>query len=81
MSAKTPRQPADDPDRPQLIEEKVIKANGEVAIRRYNKGRFLGKGGFARCYEFTTADTKKISAAKVVPKASLTKSRQKQKLM
>ena len=81
MSAKTPRQPADDPDRPQLIEEKVIKANGEVAIRRYNKGRFLGKGGFARCYEFTTVDTKKISAAKVVPKASLTKSRQKQKLM
>lgn len=82
MSAKSPRvSGADDPDRPQIVEEKVIKVNGEVAVRRYNKGRFLGKGGFARCYEFTSCETKRISAAKVVPKASLTKSRQKQKLM
>ena len=82
MSAKSPRvSGVDDPDRAQIIEEKVIKVNGEVAVRRYNKGRFLGKGGFARCYEFTSLETRKISAAKVVPKASLTKSRQKQKLM
>lgn len=38
------------------------------------------KGGFAKCYEFTSLDTKKISAAKIVPKASLTKSRAKQKV-
>ncbi|CAG9330164.1 unnamed protein product [Blepharisma stoltei] len=64
-----------------VVEEKVVKVNGDIAIRRYNKGRFLGKGGFARCYEFTSLETRKIAAAKVVPKASLAKARAKQKLM
>jgi polo-like kinase 1 len=41
----------------------------------------LGKGGFAKCYEIVNPDTKAISAAKIVQKASLTKSRAKQKLM
>ena len=68
-------------DQPAIIEEKIIRANGEVAIRQYSKGRFLGKGGFARCYEFTSIETRKLTAAKIVPKASLTKSRAKQKLM
>jgi len=36
-----------------IIEEKRTKPNGEVHIRKYIKGRFLGKGGFAKCYEFT----------------------------
>jgi hypothetical protein len=35
-----------------VVEERTVKTNGDVAIRRYNKGRFLGKGGFARVYEF-----------------------------
>lgn len=39
-----------------IIEEKVVKVNGDIAIRRYNKGKFLGKGGFARVYEFTNID-------------------------
>lgn len=26
-----------------LVEERVSKADGEVAIRKYSKGRFLGK--------------------------------------
>ncbi len=38
------------------------------------------QGGFAKCYEFTSLETKKLSAAKVVPKASLSKSRAKQKV-
>ena len=37
---------------PQIIEEKIVKHNGEVQIRKYLKGKFLGKGGFAKCYEF-----------------------------
>jgi polo-like kinase 1 len=45
------------------------------------RGKFLGKGGFAKCYEFVNIDTKVLTAAKVVVKASLTKSRAKQKLM
>lgn len=36
-----------------IIEEKIVKSNGEVSNRRYAKGKFLGKGGFAKCYEFT----------------------------
>lgn len=45
------------------------------------KGKFLGKGGFARCYEFTDTETNVHYAGKVVVKASLTKTRAKQKLM
>jgi polo-like kinase 1 len=45
------------------------------------KGRFLGKGGFAKCYEFTNLENKRVSAAKIIVKSSLTKSRAKQKLM
>jgi hypothetical protein len=36
-----------------------------------------GKGGFAKCYEFTSQETGQINAAKVILKASLTKSRAK----
>ena len=35
-----------------IIEEKIVKQNNEIQIRKYQKGRLLGKGGFARCYEF-----------------------------
>ena len=34
----------------EIIEEKNNKISNSV-IRRYSKRRFLGKGGFARCYE------------------------------
>lgn len=63
------------------IEEKIVKVNGDVATRHYTKGRFLGKGGFARVYEIVNNDTGKVYAGKVVLKSSLTKSRAKQKLM
>ena len=66
---------------PTVVEEKVTSANGESFMRRYTRGKFLGKGGFARCYEFTNQENGAICAAKVVVKASLLKSRAKQKLM
>lgn len=65
----------------QIIEEKIIKVTGDIQIRKYLKGKFLGKGGFAKCYEFTNLDSKKVYAAKIVSKASLVKSRAKQKLI
>jgi hypothetical protein len=37
---------------PTIVEEKIVKYNGEVQVRKYTKGKFLGKGGFAKCYEF-----------------------------
>lgn len=64
-----------------IVEEKVVKVTGEVHIRKYIKGRLLGKGGFAKCFELTCMETKKIYAGKVVTKASLVKSRAKQKLI
>jgi len=64
-----------------IVEEKIVKFNGEVSIKKYIRGKFLGKGGFAKCYEFTSMETKRVSAAKIIDKTTLTKSRAKQKLM
>ncbi|KAL4460257.1 hypothetical protein ABPG74_000008 [Tetrahymena malaccensis] len=61
------------------IIEEVQKEKG--VIRRYQQGRFLGKGGFAKCYEFTNLEGKQVLAAKIIPKSSLTKNRARQKLM
>ncbi|ESP04695.1 hypothetical protein LOTGIDRAFT_223730 [Lottia gigantea] len=47
---------------------------------RYMKGRYLGKGGFAKCYELTDMVTKTIYAGKVVPKSLLVKQHQKDKM-
>jgi len=60
----------------QTIIEK-ISSGGEVKERKYIKGKFLGKGGFAKCYELTDCETREKFAVKVVVKASLTKSRAK----
>nr|BAB18588.1 polo-like kinase [Hemicentrotus pulcherrimus] len=48
--------------------------------KTYTKGRFLGKGGFAKCYELTDDATKQIFAGKVVSKALLVKPHQKDKM-
>ena len=47
---------------------------------RYMKGKFLGKGGFARCYELTDMTNKEIFAGKIVSKQLLTKQHQKEKV-
>jgi len=60
-----------------IVEEKVVKFNGDVYIKKYLRGKFLGKGGFAKCYEFTNLESKRVTAAKVIAKSSLTKSRAK----
>jgi polo-like kinase 1 len=64
-----------------IIEEKITKTNGEVIIRKYSKGKALGRGGFAKCYEVTNLETKRISAAKIIAKSSLNRSRAKQKVV
>ncbi|XP_039631808.1 serine/threonine-protein kinase PLK1 [Polypterus senegalus] len=48
--------------------------------KRYLRGRFLGKGGFAKCYEITDMDTKEVFAGKVVPKSMLLKPHQREKM-
>jgi polo-like kinase 1 len=64
-----------------IIEETKIGSNSEVSIIKYLKKQFLGKGGFARVYEFECLSNKKKYASKIIPKSSLIKERRKQKLM
>ncbi|XP_014677726.1 PREDICTED: serine/threonine-protein kinase PLK2-like [Priapulus caudatus] len=46
----------------------------------YLKGKFLGKGGFARCYEMTDLTTNVVYAGKIIPKSRLAKPHQKEKI-
>ncbi len=63
-----------------IVEEKISKVGGDPQIRKYSKGKMLGKGGFAKCYEFTSLETKKLTAAKIIVKSTLTKTRARQKV-
>ncbi|CAD8169533.1 unnamed protein product [Paramecium pentaurelia] len=64
-----------------IIEERYKKPDGEIAYRRYQKGKVLGKGGFAKCYEVTCIESKKVLAAKIIAKSTLKKGRTKAKLI
>jgi polo-like kinase 1 len=64
-----------------IIEERVINADGIVHSIKYSKRKFLGKGGFARVYEFLNLENRKVQAAKIICKDQLTKQRRRQKLM
>lgn len=46
----------------------------------YQRLRFFGKGGFAKCYEIQHTGTKEVFAGKIVPKAMMTKSSHKEKM-
>ena len=62
------------------IKEKLNDPHSANKIRKYTKGKLLGRGGFARCYEFICQDNNKVFAAKVINKQNLSTERQKQKL-
>lgn len=49
-------------------------------MKKYSRGRFLGKGGFAKCYEITDMDTKQVFAGKIVPKTMIMKQHQREKM-
>jgi len=46
----------------------------------YERGRFLGKGGFAKCYELRHMTNNDIMAGKIVPKSLLVKPHQREKM-
>jgi polo-like kinase 1 len=48
--------------------------------KEYIKGKFLGKGGFAKCYELTDKCNGEVYAGKIVPKDLLVKPHQKDKM-
>ncbi|TNN43654.1 Serine/threonine-protein kinase PLK1 [Liparis tanakae] len=49
-------------------------------MKRYARGRFLGKGGFAKCYEITDTETNQVFAGKIVPKSLILKQHQREKM-
>ncbi|XP_050442073.1 serine/threonine-protein kinase PLK1-like [Adelges cooleyi] len=48
--------------------------------KKYQRGSFLGKGGFAKCYEIVDMRTKEVFAGKIVSKKYLLKHNQKDKM-
>ena len=52
----------------------------EQSHTKYIKGKFLGKGGFAKCFEFQNEATNANWAVKIISKSSLTKPRHHLKL-
>ncbi len=47
----------------------------------YVKGKLLGTGGFAKCYEAISQEDGHLYAAKVIPKKSINEKRQRYKLL
>ncbi|RXM99338.1 Serine/threonine-protein kinase PLK2 [Acipenser ruthenus] len=47
--------------------------------RCYCKGKLMGKGGFARCYEMTDMASNKMYAVKVIPQSRVAKPHQREK--
>ncbi|MCI4380661.1 hypothetical protein PGIGA_G00242560 [Pangasianodon gigas] len=46
----------------------------------YCRGKVLGKGGFAKCYELTDLSAGKVFAAKIIPHARVAKPHQREKI-
>lgn len=60
-----------------VIPETIIDRSTNT---RYARGKFYGKGGFAKCYEIKDMATGRTYAGKIVSKKLLTKSNQKEKM-
>mmetsp|Transcript_13549 Transcript_13549/g.29249 ORF Transcript_13549/g.29249 Transcript_13549/m.29249 type:complete len:858 (+) Transcript_13549:507-3080(+) len=63
-----------------IVEHRKRPCGDGYTVHKYNRGKLLGKGGFAKVYKVTSLDTNKEYAVKIVPKANLVKSRARQKL-
>uniref|UniRef100_A0A7N8WTP3 Serine/threonine-protein kinase PLK n=1 Tax=Mastacembelus armatus TaxID=205130 RepID=A0A7N8WTP3_9TELE len=63
--------------RPELAQVVTDSKTG----RSYSKGKLLGKGGFARCYEMTDLSNNKMYAVKVIPQSRVSKPHQRDKIM
>ncbi|CAL1614778.1 unnamed protein product [Knipowitschia caucasica] len=51
-----------------------------AAGKCYCRGKVLGKGGFAKCYELTDLSTSKVYAAKIIPHSRVSKPHQREKI-
>jgi polo-like kinase 1 len=65
---------------PDVVEDRREDGAGGVLVRRYSRGKLLGKGGFAKCFAFINQENGKTLAGKCVSKESLVKHKAKQKV-
>ncbi|CAG5896726.1 unnamed protein product [Menidia menidia] len=65
-----------EPSKPELAQVVTDTKTG----RSYSKGKLLGKGGFARCYEMTDLSNNKMYAVKVIPQSRVSKPHQRDKV-
>ncbi|XP_053361823.1 serine/threonine-protein kinase PLK3 isoform X1 [Clarias gariepinus] len=75
--------PANKPSRNKCEQARVELAQVVVdpkTGRTYSKGKLLGKGGFARCYEMTDISSNKMYAVKVIPQSRVSKPHQRDKI-
>ncbi|KAF0984085.1 hypothetical protein FDP41_008000 [Naegleria fowleri] len=64
-----------------MIVEYADKGGVRSIASSYKQGEMLGEGGFAKCFEVTDCSTGVSLAAKIIPKATLMKERNKDKLL
>ncbi|KAM9323210.1 serine/threonine-protein kinase PLK3 [Pholidichthys leucotaenia] len=78
QSSAPPRNGRTKPDqsKPELAQVVTDPKTG----RSYSKGKLLGKGGFARCYEMTDLSNNKMYAVKVIPQTRVSKPHQRDKI-
>lgn len=59
------------------IPDIILDTNMKIS---YKKGRFFGKGGFAKCYEITDTSNNRTYAGKIVSKKLMSKQNQRDKM-
>uniref|UniRef100_A0A672PPU5 Serine/threonine-protein kinase PLK n=1 Tax=Sinocyclocheilus grahami TaxID=75366 RepID=A0A672PPU5_SINGR len=82
-----PSQAPQPPAKPSRSKSEHVKTElAQVVVdaktgRSYCKGKLLGKGGFARCYEMTDLANNKMYAVKVIPQSRVSKPHQREKII
>ena len=69
-----------DRDRDVRYVKGIWKPHRGNTVPYFNSGKFLGKGGFAHCYELRNMATAELVAGKIVSKTLLTKQYQRDKV-
>ncbi|XP_074507343.1 serine/threonine-protein kinase PLK3 [Sebastes fasciatus] len=67
-------------NKPEIKPELAQVVTDSKTGRSYSKGKLLGKGGFARCYEMTDLSSNKMYAVKVIPQSRVSKPHQRDKI-
>lgn len=80
-SRHSPKQPSSVTGEEKMEVDDDEEEEEEEIVTHYVKGRFIGKGGFARVYEFRCLENGQVYAGKVIPKCSVTTGNQKRKLI